>query len=186
MRRLGQWLFSGSAALSLLLCVGSAAFGIHSVFYDSWCSYNSPRDTGGNWRDWTIASCHGRICVWKCDLSLRASPGSFGFSGGVDHPPTPRDWPWLAGPAKPEGNGYVEGHGYGIAGFYWCRAVFFGPQIDYTYAVPDWFLCVLFFLLPVRWIRKHRRRGPGCCRVCGYDLRATPERCPECGTVATN
>jgi hypothetical protein len=52
-------------------------------------------------------------------------------------------------------------------------------------AVPWWFLTAVFAITPIRRVLEslHRRRHAraGLCLACGYDMRATPLRCPECG-----
>jgi hypothetical protein len=54
-------------------------------------------------------------------------------------------------------------------------------------AIPNWLMLAALGGLPLTramtWMCRRRTR-PGICRACGYDLRATPERCPECGAVA--
>ena len=64
----------------------------------------------------------------------------------------------------------------------------FADSQDRVWAIPAWLLCAALAILPAVWVygayRRHRRRLIGRCIACGYDLRATPDRCPECGKPA--
>ena len=87
---------------------------------------------------------------------------------------------------------YARSTWHGFAGRY-CRDDPSAPhgtgagtawQLRYYWCLPHWFLVVITALLPVaaanRLLRK-RRTPAGHCIACGYDCRATPDRCPECG-----
>lgn len=54
--------------------------------------------------------------------------------------------------------------------------------------VSHWLVALLLLAMPALWLHRfrgaRRARSRGLCRACGYDLRATPDRCPECGTIS--
>jgi hypothetical protein len=86
---------------------------------------------------------------------------------------------------------------FGLLGFKWCRGSIDGAKTGVfrrgskawlEAVVPLWSLALMTSLLPavrvaagVRRRRARRALAAGVCRHCGYDLRATPNRCPECG-----
>jgi hypothetical protein len=80
----------------------------------------------------------------------------------------------------------------GALGFGYARfAVLDAPVAHFEswgVVVPIWSLVALALPLPLLWlawrIRRRRLTSRGRCSQCGYDLRATPGRCPECGTAA--
>jgi hypothetical protein len=58
-------------------------------------------------------------------------------------------------------------------------------------SVPHWALVAMTLVLPILYLRewrtdwqsRRRKRGRRACLHCGYDLRESPTRCPECATL---
>lgn len=68
---------------------------------------------------------------------------------------------------------------------------FFTNDLSRVLILPYWVIVVVLtipaatpFVQIARWRTRRRRASKGCCTTCGYDLRATPDRCPECGIAA--
>jgi hypothetical protein len=78
--------------------------------------------------------------------------------------------------------GKVEGLGFKFGGLR-------GPDGSlWNLQIPYWFAAAVLLVAPTLWAvrtQRVRKRGRGgLCRKCGYDLRASGDVCPECGTVA--
>ena len=71
---------------------------------------------------------------------------------------------------------------------FWRSLAHFDHSLPYIGALLLW-MFVICNLVPSRLlmkgIRLRRRQYGSLCKNCGYDLRATPDRCPECGVVPT-
>jgi hypothetical protein len=86
--------------------------------------------------------------------------------------------------AVPAG-GTMLPYGRGTAGVLvpWLESMTYDALI-----VPFWSLALLAMVYPAlrghRVVRGMLRARRGQCIACGYDLRASPQRCPECGVVS--
>jgi hypothetical protein len=144
---------------------------------------------------------------WACDVSSADAEVFFGFlrhrrpgpgapdeslTDGFSHDASSgphRLWSW--------GLAYLTqmaryGHGRWGFGVLHQAGLPVQGETEEVWAVmaPHWSLAALSGVLPalglLRWVRRRRkvmREKAGRCPACGYDLRATPERCPECGAV---
>lgn len=114
------------------------------------------------------------------------------------------DFPWAVGtdgdPMEYVGwNDHVERYPLRIAVYHpGVDRCIYTPHTSHSWGthgfglyLPFGLCCSMFALLPVAWFgtrlarvaRRRKREARKLCVSCGYDLCATPERCPECGTV---
>jgi hypothetical protein len=155
---MGRRLFNFAAMASLVLCLAMLALWVRSYW---------------------IADLAGR-CGFAKSVNFASISG--GLLLDLSGPPDPDD---VMGRTLPY---YYFNSGTSGGSFrdemFRFRAGIDVPSGDRWVRAPHWFIALLLSPLPLLWVREYRRRRwalEGRCAGCGYDLRATPERCPECG-----
>jgi hypothetical protein len=168
------------SALSFLLCATACALWVRSHSVADMVSRFDAR--GG----YTLEASNGRIAA-NWDDVVYAGPGGAWEHSARRHPwdvEVPRPDP--GGPqAGPDHRAHVDGLGFGLV----AKRYADGGEVARCLVVPLWAVALASSVAPVTAVavgwRRRARGGAGRCRSCGYDLRATPDRCPECGRVPT-
>ena len=195
MRRLARFVFAALAAGSLAACVGACALWARSYSAAGFVSHVEATAGGGTSvvrREASAAVSRGNFAYVHSSRTLRyrdaeAAASYLAVMGGRrDGHASQFRYGWFAPrPLVPVGHAVTN---LGVARFV-------GPSgqsgSEWAVVVPAWFLSPALAVLPGLWViawRRHwaarRRAAAGVCAKCGYDLRATPGRCPECGTAA--
>jgi hypothetical protein len=181
MAHLRRWLFSGIAALSLLMLVATVIVWIRSEFvYDTFWEVSHDPKTG-NLVSPMVVWDDGRLL-----LTIRIT--HFKNPRGLDRPWThPSVSSYVNYPHGPQKNGMSNVRWlWFYRGDQWTTD---GPRIsEYRLIVRIWIIAALLSVAPVVFVwlvkRGRMRRTQGFCQQCGYDLRTTPDRCPECGAIS--
>jgi hypothetical protein len=168
-------------ALSLLLCLTAAVMWVRSLSVaDVWMHQTAWSAPAAQRGCRAVGSMRGSI--WY------AFEGTIGYAVLI----SPRHNGWSSsdlsrGPGAPLQAQYVQGF-RSRWGFAYAAPLAMDQSVyERVVAIPYWFILMLTSILPamfvVRFVRCRRRDHAGRCAACGYDLRATPDRCPECGAV---
>ena len=181
-------LFTLASAVSLVLCVATCTLWVRSY----WVSEGIVRVTaspGGLAYGWVmVRSVPGRLSAERTDTtSGRRST----FDRLVQL--TPPGWGYERA-ARPVSS-VAPAHARRAAGFAYARIRPSGNTVlgvdERIVQVPYYALALAAAASPAAWVVRRRvladrLRRLGLCQSCGYDLRATPGRCPECGRVPTD
>jgi hypothetical protein len=188
MRRLARHLFTAWCVLSLVLLVAVCVLWVRSGYTVDTARYASAVDpvTSLQWRV-GFYSVEGQVHVCRLFRERTIGPPEDVLGGGLDSypfPESPRPFTgFAAGERRPLGFGLVRKVTVDPATGPWEQR-----WTHTAVSVPHWFLALVLLVSPIRWtlIRfvAWRRRRAGRCEACGYDLRASGERCPECGATA--
>ncbi len=191
-RRLLHYLLRGLTLLSLLLALATAGVWVRSYWaadYGFWYPQNPQPDDVSTVGRIVLASELGRIHV-RLDAifeEVATSPTLNGF--------------WAISPQVYHVPFRSSCFGYSMEKNDWVgrdekTRLFYGKWKSWgiTAQAPHCAIAVALSILPtiqlIRWQRRRRRvkeLGPDArpCPACGYDCRATPGRCSECGSVLT-